>query len=284
MKKATLVIALLFCVCLLLCGCGTQEKKEKLLAFAEEQFMENNYEGFLSRMRKKTGWEDLEVVPIITYGKDSYNKKTNTLHTMCSFTFKSDVLDKYYTTKWKSDNAYKLASMLKLFQEAFEEEEWYLKYSGEEGKVIIQYKFWPCVITSSKGRTYSFDNRSTSSYYSLKVDGEEVLYEKRDSTASSSNSSSSYSGSYDATLSYGSDPVLIFISEDAMERYMTAMVNGYQGTMDEMKLNGEVASTERNTKCNIITEKLTRTKVKLLDGSYAGNTVWVINESVQKKG
>lgn len=64
---------------------------------------------------------------------------------------------------------------------------------------------------------------------------------------------------------------------------MTALNNGYQGTIDEMTANGEIAFTEKNTKCNIVDKKITKAKVKLLDGSYAGNTVWVIIESLQEE-
>lgn len=92
----------------------------------------------------------------------------------------------------------------------------------------------------------------------------------------------SYSGTYDATLEYGSSEVLICASEDAMERCMSAVNNGYQGTLDEMLESGEIAYTPKGTKCNIVDKKITKCKVKLLDGIYAGNTVWVVIESVQE--
>ena len=111
---------------------------------------------------------------------------------------------------------------------------------------------------------------------------------KPSSTQSTNNSGANkstdtYTGSYDAVLSYGSGSVIIFASEDAMDRYMSALVNGYQGTIDEMVANGDVGYTEKNTKCNIIEEHFTKAKVKLLDGAYEGNTVWVVIEAVQKK-
>lgn len=91
-----------------------------------------------------------------------------------------------------------------------------------------------------------------------------------------------YSGTYDATLKYGSGAVLICGSEDAMERYVSAVNNGNQGTIDEMLENGDVAYTHKGTKCNIIDKKLTKCKVKLLDGVYAENIVWVVAEAVQE--
>lgn len=93
----------------------------------------------------------------------------------------------------------------------------------------------------------------------------------------------SYTGTYDAKLSYGSGLVLICLSEDAMDRYMTVLNNGSQGAIDEMITNGEIAFTVKNTICNIVDKKITKAKVKLLNGFYVGNTVWVIIESLQEE-
>lgn len=67
--------------------------------------------------------------------------------------------------------------------------------------------------------------------------------------------SSSYTGSYDATLEYGSGSVLVCISEDAMSRYMT-LNNDNQGTIDEMQSSGEIGFTAKGTKCNIVKRKV----------------------------
>ena len=102
--------------------------------------------------------------------------------------------------------------------------------------------------------------------------------------SSSSQSVNEYSGSYDAQLRYDktSSGVLVFLSEDVMKRYMTAIDKNYQGTIDELFADGQVAYTHQGTKCNIIEKKLTKAKVKLLDGQYAGNTVWVIIEALRE--
>ena len=89
--------------------------------------------------------------------------------------------------------------------------------------------------------------------------------------------------SYDAVLEYGDGKVLVFSSEDALSRYITALTKSRQGTMDEMFLSGEVSYTAKGTKCNIISTGISRAKVKLLDGPLAGNVVWVIIESVHEK-
>ena len=88
---------------------------------------------------------------------------------------------------------------------------------------------------------------------------------------------------YDATLEYGDGMVLVFASEEAMERYMTALNKGHQGTLYELFLNGEVSYTAKGTKCNIINSRLTRAQVKLLEGSHSGSTVWVIIEAIHER-
>lgn len=123
---------------------------------------------------------------------------------------------------------------------------------------------------------------------SIDKNGEDVYNDYENSSihkeAGSNNIPNNYTGTHDATLKMtGEDSVLICISEDAMDRCMTALNNGYEGTIDEMISNKEIGFTERNTKCNIIDKQLTKAQVKLLDGSYAGNTVWVVIESLQDK-
>lgn len=106
--------------------------------------------------------------------------------------------------------------------------------------------------------------------------------EKSKSSGSSQNSNTP-SIAYDATLEYGSGDVLICSSEDAMERYMTALVKDNQGTISEMIMNGEVGYTAKGTKCNIVKRGFSKAQVKILDGAYAGNTVWVVIEAVKEK-
>ncbi len=104
-----------------------------------------------------------------------------------------------------------------------------------------------------------------------------------DDYSDSSSVSNSYTGEYDARLEYGSGSVLVAISKDAMDRYLTAINNDNQGTIAEMENSGEIGWTEKGTKCNIVDRGIGTYKVKLLDGIYAGNTVYVISESVNEK-
>ena len=89
--------------------------------------------------------------------------------------------------------------------------------------------------------------------------------------------------SYDATLDYGGDSVLVCSSEEAMDRYINALINGNQGTVNEMLLDGQIKYVSNGTKCNIVKKGLSKCKVKILEGEYSESTVWVLIEAVNEK-
>ncbi|MFT3985780.1 MAG: zinc ribbon domain-containing protein [Lachnospiraceae bacterium] len=133
---------------------------------------------------------------------------------------------------------------------------------------------------------YSNDN-----YEKLEIDNTIVFSKGEAENPKTSNNTDNYSDSskvssyienYDATLEYGSDSVLVFISEDAMGRYMSALNNDNQGIIDEMESSGEAGWTVNGTKCNIIEKGFGKYQVKLLDGIYEGSTVWVFYESINE--
>ena len=110
-----------------------------------------------------------------------------------------------------------------------------------------------------------------------------------DCLAKAINSQSAESGNgssvtlYDATLSYGSGSVVVAIDEEALDDFFDALVGKNEATLQELFDSGKLGETPRGTKCAIMKTGITRYKVKLLDGPYEGNTVWVISEAVQKK-
>lgn len=146
--------------------------------------------------------------------------------------------------------------------------------------------------SDSSSSSSSYDDDSDSDYsssYSSSSDDEDSG-SSYSSDSDSSYSSDTYSSSsddtvtsYDATLEYGSGSVLVAISKDAMDRYMSALSNDNQGTIDEMENEGQIGWTSKGTKCNIVDRGIGTYQVKLLDGLYAGNTVYVISESVNEK-
>ena len=280
-KKVSIIFAML--ICTFLAGCGAESKAESLAKYAEEQFMANDYDEYLQGLRDACGLQDLDIQLNVVYDYEyDYNKDSKELLAEGHLTFISDEIDNYYTTDNKEESSKQLAQVLNKLKNAYYQEPRYV-YSNNKGKVIL-------VITNgvsdefhvktSAGKDYEF------SYYvnydEIEIDGEIVYMEKARNEEYSS-TPNSYTGSYDAKLSYGSGSVLMCSSEDAMDRYLTAVNNGNQGTIDEMTTNGEIAFTERNTKCNIVDKKITKAQVKLLDGSYAGNTVWVIIEALQEE-
>ena len=280
-KKAAILLVL--CTSILLVGCGAKSNAEALAKFGEEQFMANDAEQYIQGLRDACGLSDLDIVPSVSYSYEyDYDKDTKKLYAECHLSFTSDEIDNYYTTEYNKPSSDKLAEVLGRLKNAYYEEPTYT-YTNEKGTVVLKITngvsdvFY---VRTSSGREYSFD------YYvdfdKVEIDGEWV-YHKEVRNDYASTATNSYTGTYDAKLKYGSGSVLICASEDAMERYMTALNNGYQGTIDEMITNGEIAYTEQNTKCNIVDKKITKAQVKLLDGSYAGNTVWVIIESLQEE-
>lgn len=280
-KMTSTVVTILLCTFLV--ACGAKSNVEALAEYAEEQFMANDYNEYLQGLRDASGLQDLEIELNVVYDYEyDYDKENKELLAEGHLTFTSDEIDSYYTTENKKESARQLAQVLNKLKDAYYQEPRYV-YSNNKGKVFLDItngvsdEFH---VKTSAGKDYEF------SYYvnydEIEIDGELVYMDKarNEEYASIPNS---YTGAYDAKLSYGSSSVLICSSEDAMDRYMTALNNGNQGTIDEMTTNGEIAFTEKNTKCNIVDKKITKAKVKLLDGSYAGNTVWIIIESLQEE-
>lgn len=87
----------------------------------------------------------------------------------------------------------------------------------------------------------------------------------------------------DATLDYEGGKALIAVSEDVMDRFFEALTNENEGTIEELYNGFKVAQVNPGTPVNIIEKKLTRAKVKILDGIYKDSEVWVLIESVKEK-
>ena len=89
--------------------------------------------------------------------------------------------------------------------------------------------------------------------------------------------------SYDATLVYGNDDVLFAVNEDALSTFFDALTRSSDAAIQELFSSGLIGETPTGTKVAIMKTGISRYKVKLLDGPYAGYIVWVIRESVQLK-
>lgn len=287
MPKKRICFFAILCTAFMLAGCGAKSNAENLAAYAEEQFMANDYEAYINNLREKTGLNDLDIELHISYDYEyDYDKDNKELLAEGHLSFVSDEIDNYYTPGSEKIELIDLVSVLNKIKSVYYENPRYT-YSNNKGTVFLKItngtsdKFY---VKTSSGRKYEF------SYYvnydEIEVDGELVYMEKArdDDYSSGSSIPNSYTGAYDAKLKYsGTDGVLICASEEVMEKFMTAVNNNNEGTLEELFLNGQCAYTEQGTKCNIVDKKLTKCQVKLLDGSYAGSTVWVIIEALQEE-
>ncbi len=206
-------------------------------------------------------------------------------------TLTSEEIEKYSGVR-SADNK-EIENLLKIFRAIYSQRDKYGRecYHYIFGKNEIGFNFLlseyysTIIINGSNSNIYEYGVGSDYEHLYL---NSMVLYEKLgDNYGKRSNSDNNinneYTGSYDATLEYGSENVLICFSVDTMSRFFKAINNKNQGTVDEMLINGEIGFTTKGTKCNIIETGISRYKVLILDGPYKGNEVWVISESVNKK-
>lgn len=88
---------------------------------------------------------------------------------------------------------------------------------------------------------------------------------------------------FDAILNYDNGSSIIAVSEDALDRYIQALVDKNEGTIAEMRNSFKISFVPKGIKVNIIEKKATVAKVKILDGIFAGNEAWILIESVDEK-
>lgn len=216
---------------------------------------------------------------------DSY--KDGVLTLTCVVKYTSDDINQYRDVGYDSAEAKKLCFLLKDIAE-YEQKTLHYTYTSDDGTVKIDVPDDygnPRIAVYDDKEQNKYEYSYVVGYDELEINGDYAYMESDGSyqPSSSSSSSSSYTGSYDATLEYGSGSVLVCISKDAMDRYLSALNNSNQGTIDEMESSGEIGWTAKGTKCNIVDRGIGTYQVKLLDGIYEGNTVYVISESVNEK-
>lgn len=254
----------------------------------------------VSNYENAVNYHGLDIYVTYELKESIYDKKTKSAEVYYTAKAYSPVISKYKDVEYNSDAADELYEVLKNSYSVHSQ-----RLSSTYSRNGIQVSVFlemerplseGMIIYDIDGCKYEYIT-SAKSLKMVSIANEFVLWKELENTSStassagsssskpSSNSSSSseYTGKYDATLKYGSGKVLVCISEDAMDRYFTALNKGYEGTIDELESTGQIGWTAKGTKCNIIDFGISRCQVKLLDGIYAGNTVWVITESVEKK-
>lgn len=158
----------------------------------------------------------------------------------------------------------------------------------ENSKAIIRWYDESAVDIPEKSKNELSDSKNTSATTSQKTNDSDYqsvsgLINSQENNLINSDTVHNGSISYDATLRYGSGSVLVFSSKESMDRFMTAMANENQGTIDEMIASGEVGYVNQDTKCNIVEQHISWGEVKILEGAYSGSTVCVVSEAIQKK-
>jgi hypothetical protein len=88
---------------------------------------------------------------------------------------------------------------------------------------------------------------------------------------------------YDAILNYEGGSSLIASSESSLKKYIDALVDGKEETLQELKDSFQVSSVPKGIKVNIIEKKMTVAHVEILDGIFEGNNAWVLIESLKEK-
>jgi len=255
----------------------------------------------VSNYENAVNYHGLDISITYELKESIYDKKTNSAEVYYAAKVYSPVISKYKDVEYNSDKAEELYEVLKNSY-SFHSQRISSTYTknGIQVSVFLEMErplSDGMIIYDIDGCKYEYIT-SAKSLKMVSIANEFVLWKEIENTSStassaggssskpsssSSSSSNEYTGKYDATLKYGSGKVLVCISEDAMDRYFTALNKGYEGTIDELESTGQIGWTAKGTKCNIIDFGISRCKVKLLDGIYAGNTVWVITESVEKK-
>lgn len=269
-------------------------KISKEIPIAKQEFERDMISKYEDKLRRVTKLDDLTLVFNYNDYLDDIVKKNGSPWINAGVNFISEKAKKYLTEESRATNGKELVSILKQIAKEFSKHDDY-KYVLSNGN-ILSFHIYGCerflIWLDNEENEYInctsyLDDGFTCAEYNDDYIAFDTGYTRSDSYSSSGSSSknnSSYSGAYDATLKYsGTSGVLICATEDAMERFMTAVNNGNEGTLEELFLNGQCAYTEQGTKCNIVDKKFTKCKVKLLDGSYAGNTVWVVIEALQEK-
>ena len=193
-KLAMVSILMMF----ILTGCG-ESKAEKLAAFGEEQFVQNDLEAYIEGL-KSCGLSDLSAEVSTSYDYEyDYDKESKTLHLSCAVSnFISDEIDQYYTTDYNGKDAQKLANILITLKNLRDDTATSYTYTMESGeKVIVKIGggFSKAIhVKTSEGRDYEY------SYYvdydDIMIDGDYVYMEEaRNDYQASTSSGTSSSGS-----------------------------------------------------------------------------------------
>lgn len=195
MKIRILLLCSILCLSFILSGCGAESNANKLATFAEQSFLEQDYESYIQTLRETSGLNDLTATINISYDFDyDYDKKNNWLNAVCYFSFSSDEIDKYATAEYYTPEANELATTLHRLSKALANTEPY-QYTSSEGSVRLKVN-WPRFLKITTSNEHEYELVGEGSVY-VTVDGEWVydgyMPVKKNNKTSSATSNSSTS-------------------------------------------------------------------------------------------
>lgn len=192
MKNRILLLCSILCLSFILSGCDAKSNANKLATFAEQSFLQQDYEACMKTLREASGLNDLTATISIDYNYDyDYDKTNKMLDVVCHFTFSSDEIDRYVTAGKDSDTTSGLIDTLRNLSEALALAKSY-KYTSLEGSVRLKLN-WPnrLEITTSSEHKYELIGRES---FDVEVDdklvGRGTMYLKNETKTDSSSTSS----------------------------------------------------------------------------------------------
>ena len=225
-----ILFAIIILVAVLVTNCALKKKQRKILEGLADSSFPTDFKEYVEVLN---GY-GINISATYEFGKMRFDTKTydeDALIITCPVIYKSNNIDKYREVSYNSNKAKELCSVLKSINSVKQQR---FSYYSEEGIVIIEMAGNENNMTIYGENGCEYEYSYVVDYDELKIEGEYAFMES-DGSYEETAQASSYSGAYDAKLKYkGTKGVLICVSEDAMEKFMTSVNNDNQEKLDEL--------------------------------------------------
>lgn len=92
-----------------------------------------------------------------------------------------------------------------------------------------------------------------------------------------------YVGQYDAVLSNSGYGVVVAVTKEAMDEYISALSKNNKDTIQSLYSLGYIAKISEGTKVDVIETGISMSEVRILEGIYKGYNFYSINECIEIK-
>ncbi|MEI3289466.1 MAG: hypothetical protein V8R56_06365 [Eubacterium sp.] len=92
-----------------------------------------------------------------------------------------------------------------------------------------------------------------------------------------------YVGQYDAVLSNSGYGVVVAVTKEAMDEYISALSKNNKDTIQSLYSLGYIAKIPEGTKVDVIEAGISVSEVRILEGIYKGYNFYSINECIELK-